>query len=126
MKSSGFVFDYVHFLFYKCHKINPNCGRSYIDSADWIKNKKIKMNSIIKKDKKCFQYVKTVVLNHEKIGKHSERITKIKTFTDKYHWEELNFPLEKYDWKKLEENNVTISLNVLYTKKGISYPYFKT
>ena len=30
MKGSAFVFDYVH----KCHKINPNCGGSYIDSPD--------------------------------------------------------------------------------------------
>ena len=40
MKGSKFVFDYVYLLYCKCHKINPNCGRSYIDSLDWIKNKK--------------------------------------------------------------------------------------
>ena len=27
-------------MYYKCHKINPNHGGSYIDSPDWIKNKK--------------------------------------------------------------------------------------
>ena len=26
MKSSEFVFNYVHLLYYKCHKINPNVG----------------------------------------------------------------------------------------------------
>ena len=40
MKCSEFVFDYVHLLYYKCHKINPNHGGSYIDSPDWIKRKK--------------------------------------------------------------------------------------
>ena len=40
MKSIVFLFDYVHLLYYKCHKINPNRGGSYIDSPDWIKNKK--------------------------------------------------------------------------------------
>ena len=40
MKGSEFVFDYVHLLYYKCHKINPNRGGSYIDSPDWTKNKK--------------------------------------------------------------------------------------
>ena len=39
IKGSEFVFDYVHLLYYKCHKINPNRGGSYIDSPDWIKNK---------------------------------------------------------------------------------------
>ena len=39
MKSSKFVFEYVHLLYYKCHKTNSSCGGSYIDSPDWIKNK---------------------------------------------------------------------------------------
>ena len=29
MKGGEFVFDYVHLLYYKCHKINPNRGGSY-------------------------------------------------------------------------------------------------
>ena len=37
MKGSKFVFNYVQLLY--C-KINPNCGGSYIHSADSIKNKK--------------------------------------------------------------------------------------
>ena len=45
MKGSDFVFDYNHLLYYKCHKINPNCGGSYIDSPDWIKNKKNNIKS---------------------------------------------------------------------------------
>ena len=40
MKGRGFVFDYVHLLYYKCHKVNLNRGRSYQHSSDWIKNKK--------------------------------------------------------------------------------------
>ena len=40
MKGSELVFDYVHLLYYECHKINPNRGGSYIDSPHWIKNKK--------------------------------------------------------------------------------------
>ena len=30
----------IFICYYKCHKINPNRGGSYIDSPDWIKNKK--------------------------------------------------------------------------------------
>ena len=40
MRGSEFVFDYVQLLYYKCHKINLNRGGSYMDSPDWIKNKK--------------------------------------------------------------------------------------
>ena len=54
MKGSEFVFGYVQLLYCKCHKINPNRGGSYIDSPDWIKNKKGTINSINKKDNKCF------------------------------------------------------------------------
>ena len=34
MRGSEFVFNYITFLHYKCHKINLNCGGSYIDSPD--------------------------------------------------------------------------------------------
>ena len=46
MKGNKFVFDYVHLLYYKCHKINQNCGGSYIDSLYSIKNKKVTINPI--------------------------------------------------------------------------------
>ena len=55
MRGSEFVFDYVDVLHYKCHKINPNRGGSYIDSPDRIENKKGTINPINKKDSKCFQ-----------------------------------------------------------------------
>ena len=47
------------------------------------KPKKKATNLINKKDDKCFQYVIKVVLNHEEIGKHLERITQMKPFTNK-------------------------------------------
>ena len=34
VKGSEFVVDYVHLLYDKCHKINLNCGGSYIDSPN--------------------------------------------------------------------------------------------
>ena len=83
--------------------MNVNCHGSYIDSLDWIKKKKAIINLNNKKYNKCFQYAVTVALNHEEIGKNSERITKIKSFTYKYNWEGINFPLEKHDWKKFEK-----------------------
>ena len=55
MKGSEFVFDYVYSLYYKCHKINLSRGRSYIDSPDWIKNKKATVNPTNKKYNKWFQ-----------------------------------------------------------------------
>ena len=49
-------------------------------------------------DNKCFQYARTVALNHKKIKGHHERITKVKPF------------IFNYDWKKFGKNNLTIAL----------------
>ena len=54
MKGSEVVFDYVQLLYYKCHNINLNFSRLYIESPGWIKNKKATLNPINKKDNKCF------------------------------------------------------------------------
>ena len=42
MKGSEFIFDYVHLLYYKYRKTNPNHGGSYIFSR---LNKKEKSNN---------------------------------------------------------------------------------
>ena len=49
MQGSELVFDYANLLYYKCQKINPNNGGSYIDSTDWVKNKRTTIISINKK-----------------------------------------------------------------------------
>ena len=95
MKGSAFVFDYVQLLCYKCRKLNPSNGGSYIDSPDWIKNKKATVNPINKKDDKCFQYAVTVALNYQEIKNGPQRITKIKAFINKCNWEGINFPSKK-------------------------------
>ena len=97
LKGSEFVFDYVHLFYYKCHERSPSHYGSYIDSPDWIKYKKATINTINKKDNKCFQYAVKVVLNHEGIGQQSKRITKIKSFINKYNWEGIKFLSEKID-----------------------------
>ena len=109
MKCSEFVFNYIHLLYYRCHQISLNRGGSYVDSLDLIKSKKAPITSINKKDNKCFQYAVTVALSHEEIGKHTERIIKIKPFINKYKWEGINFLSEKGDWKQFHKTNVTIA-----------------
>ena len=41
--------------------------------------------------------ISTVALKHEKIGKNPRRMTKIKSFLDKYNWEGTKYPSEKMD-----------------------------
>ena len=75
------MFIYCHKI-EKCHKINPNHIQILLTGK---KKKKATINPINKKDNKCFQYATTVMLNHFKIGKNSERITKMKPFINKYN-----------------------------------------
>ena len=107
-------------MHYKYFKINPNQGGSYINSPDWIKNKKVTINPINKKDKKCFQYVITVALNHEEIKTDPEKI-KIKRFANEYKWGGIHFPSEKNNWKKTEKDNVTTAPKALYAEKEEKY-----
>ena len=76
MSGSEFVFDDVNVLYYNLNKISLNRGGSYIDSPEWIKNKKATINPN-NNDNKCFQYALTVALNYEKIKKDPQRISKI-------------------------------------------------
>ena len=74
MWGSNFFIDCVHLLSYKCHEINFKGGGWYMNSPDWIKNKKATINYINKKDNKCFQYTVTVVLNHEQIKSDPQKL----------------------------------------------------
>ena len=84
----------VDLLHYKCHKTSLNCGRKYIYSPKWLKNKKATINPK-NSDVKCFQYAITVALNHKKIGRDPQRISKIKPFIDQYNWKEISFSSHK-------------------------------
>ena len=54
MKGSEFIFYDVQLLYCKCHNINYNRGGSYIDSPDWIKNRKATINPTNKKTINAF------------------------------------------------------------------------
>ena len=50
--------------------------KSYIDSPDWLKNKKATIYLINKKGNKCFQYAVIVAINHEEIKKRPKKNNK--------------------------------------------------
>ena len=118
MRGNEFIFDRADALYYNLNKISLSRGGSYIDSPEWLKNKKATLNPK-SNDGKCFQYALTVALSYEKIENHPERISKIKPFIYQYNWKELDFPSHKKDWEKFELNNI---LYILYnTKKKIRH-----
>ena len=76
-------------MYYNLNKVSLSRGGSYVDSPEWLKNKKATINPQNKKDNRCFQYDFIVALNHEQIKDHPERISKIKPFIDQYNWKDI-------------------------------------
>ena len=139
-ESCDFKFESVDRLDYRLHKIKLRREGSYIDSPEWIRNKRATTNSKIENDDNCFQYALTVGLNYHNIENHPERIPNLKSFTEKYNWEGLDFSLHQdsqeesersknimlIDCKKFEQNDETIALNISYVphnKKEICIAY---
>ena len=122
IRGSEFEFHGVNFLCYDFNKNSINKDDSYIDSPKWLKDKKSTINPKTNDDK-CFQYAVTLALNPDKIKKDPQRVSKNKPFTEKYNWEDIDFPSTSKDWKKC---NNELELNILYvpynTKKiNIAY-----
>ena len=113
MKGSDFEFDSVNLLYYDFNKISLYRGGSYIEPAKWIKSKLSTINPK-NNDYKCFQYSVTTALNHDKINKDPQRVSKIKPFIDQCNWNHIDFPSTSKYWKKNELNNDSIALNILY------------
>ena len=88
-------------------------------------NKKAKIKPIDDYYDKCFQYNVTLALNHEEIGKKSERNSKIKLFINKYNMKGINYHLGKDVWRRFEKNNLTIVVNVIYVTNIYILPEFE-
>ena len=69
-------------------------------------------------DNLCFKYAATVALNHENIGKHLERITRITPFINQYNWTEIDFLTKSKNWNKFEISNETIVINVFFSPRN--------
>ena len=69
MKGSEFLFDSLNLLHYRLQKTSlKRTGLSYIESPEWLKNKKTTMNPK-NSDDNCFQYALIVALNYLNIKK---------------------------------------------------------
>ena len=65
-----------------------------------------------------------MALNYGEIESYPERGSNIKPFINKYNWKEINYPPKIFDWKRFEENNPTIVLNILYIKEKEIFPAY--
>ena len=83
---------------------------SELKSLGWLMGKK---EAIINGDN-GFLNALDDALNYQTIETHPERISKLKPYINKYNWEGIEFPAGPKDWKKIDQNNKTIALNILY------------
>ena len=114
MRGSDFVFNGINYFCYDFNRVSISKGGSYTESPKWLKNKKSTVNQK-NNDYKCFQYATILALNFDKVTSHPERITKkIKSFINKYNWNDINFPTTRKDWNRFEVNNKNVALNILY------------
>ena len=91
-------------------------------SSEWLKSKK---ESVINEDN-CFQNALNDSLDYQRIKKDPQKISKLKPYINQYNWKDIKFPSDKEDWKKFEQNNKEIALNVLFVphnKKEIELAY---
>ena len=91
-------------------------------SYEWLRSKK----KAIADGDNCFQNALNDALDYQSIKKDPQEISKIKPYISKYNWKNIKFPSNKEDWKKFEQNNKIIALNILfipYNKKEISHAY---
>ena len=66
------------------------------------------------------------MIHYSRIKKDPQRISKLKPYINQYNWKDIKFPSDKEDWKKFEQNNKEIALNVLFVphnKKELELAY---
>ena len=79
-------------------------------SFEWLRSKK---ESITNEDN-CFQNALNDSLDYQKIEKDPQKISKLKPYINQYNWKGIKFPSDKEDWKKFEQINKEIALNILF------------
>ena len=94
------------------HEIQLKRGSSYIETPNWIKPKQAIINLKNTHDNYCFAHSIVIALYHKQIGKNPQRIENLKPYYKHFNWEGINTPATKKDWKRFENNNPDVSLNI--------------
>ena len=85
-------------------------NKTELFSPEWLRSKK---EAIINGDK-CFQNALNDALDYQRIKKNQQKVSKIKPYFIQYNWKGVKFLSHKKGWKKFEQNNKTIALNILF------------
>ena len=113
-RGSEFIPDNVELLYYYFQRIDIRRDESYIISPDQIASKKATINPKNKKDNKCFQWSIISGLNYNEIKeKELKKIIKFERAA-------TDFSSYQRKWEEFEQNNASISLNILFVPCNIT------
>ena len=76
-EGSSFVYESVEECNMHFHKIDLRRGSSFIDTPEWLKNKKATINLQNTNNAYCFMYAIAIALFHEALGNNPGHISKI-------------------------------------------------
>ena len=100
--------------------MSPLVWSTYIELPEELKNSMKGLINIKNSGNKCFLLCHIKHLNLVKT--HPERITKkYKELVSKLNYEEINFPVSKKDYCKIEKQN-NICINVFCNDNNLTYP----
>ena len=111
-EGSNFRYSNIDSLNIHIHEIQLKRGSSYIETPNWIKPKKATINPKNTNDDYCFAHSIVIALYHKQIGKNPQRIENLKPYYKHFNWQGINTPATIMDWKRFENNNPDVSLNI--------------
>ena len=76
---------------------------SELNSLGWLRSKK--EGIINDNNSNDFQNAVDDALNYQAVKTNPERISKLKTYINKYNWKGIDFPAGPKDWIEFERNN---------------------
>ena len=111
---SDWRLDRFVYLMVACYEIKPSRGSSYIPSPAPYNNAKCGLINIKNADDKCFSYC---MKYHQTLkGSHDDRVTVLNKVDDKYNYDDLEFPVDFDDIKKIVKKTVMSMASVMIKK----------
>ena len=118
----GWIIESVYSQYINMSTFRPLSGSSYIKLSVELRNSKKGLTSLKNNNQKCFLWCHIRQLNSLKI--HPERITQNdKKLIDTLDYEEIEFPVSKKYFDKIEVKN-KICINAFCYESKLTYPVY--
>ena len=121
-RGSGWIIELSESQYISISTYRPFVGSSYIDLPIELKHPRKGLINIKNNDQKCFLWCHVRHVNPLK--GHPERITNIdKEIASNLNYDEIKFPVEEKDFKKIEVQN-NICINVFGYENDLVFPVY--